>query len=137
MTRADVAHLVDASWLADETLFCAVAPLRSAATRASWRVDATRQAIALSLYRLDEGKPAQDLKDLVPKYLPDGLPPDPYSGQPYHYRIAPENQQGIVWSTGPDRIDHGGRRHGGNLPDDDAQWSRGDFDLIKAAPQWP
>ena len=148
LTRAHMVRLVDASWLSDERLFCSVARLREAATRARCRVDATRLAITLGLYRLDEGKPAQDLQDLVPKYVPAGLPTDPYSGQPFRYRIAPKKLgppnengaapgQGIIWSTGPDRIDHGGRKHGGHLPDDDAQWSRGDFDLITLAPQWP
>jgi hypothetical protein len=137
VTRAHVIRLVDASWLSDDRLFCSVAPLHDAAIRARWRVDATRQTIALSLYRLDEGKSAQALQQLVPKYLPTRLPTDPYSGQSFRYRIEPENDKGIVWSTGPDRIDHGGRKHGGHLRDDDAQWSRGDLDLIMAVPQWP
>ncbi len=147
MTRTDVSRLVDASWLADERLFCSVLPLRNAATRAQWRVDATRQAIALALHQLELGKPAQNLQDLVPNYFPAGLPMDPYSGLVFRYRIAPDNEpaiadgpapgQGIVWSTGPDRIDHGGRKHGRLLPDDDARWLNGDFDLIKLVPRWP
>jgi hypothetical protein len=148
LTHAHMVRLVDASWLSDERLFCAVARLREASTRARCRVDATRLAIAVGLYRLDEGKPAENLQDLVPKYLPAGLPTDPYSGQSFRYRIAPKKLgapnengaapgQGIIWSTGPDRVDHGGRKHGGHLPDDDAQWPRGDFDLISLAPQWP
>ena len=128
-------HLLDSSWLADDRLFCSVGPLRDAGTRARWRVDAMRLALALSLYRLEEGKSAPALPDLVPKYLPDGLPIDPYSGQAFHYRIA--NGQETVWSTGPDRVDQGGRNHGGELLDDDARWARGDFDLIKQAPRWP
>ena len=91
-------------------------------------------AIALSLYRLEEGKPAQDLQVLVPKYFPGGLPIDPYSGQSYRYRGAPDN---IVWSTGPDRIDHGGRKHGGHLVTDDAQWANGDFDLVEPVLLFP
>ncbi len=148
VTHAQMVRLVDASWLSDERLICSVARLRERATRARCRVDATRLAITLGLYRLDAGKPAQDLQDLVPKYLPAGLPTDPYSGQSFRYRIAPnklgppnENGaapgQGIIWSTGPDQVDHGGRKHGGHLPDDDAQWSHGDFDLITLAPHWP
>jgi hypothetical protein len=137
ISRADMIHLLDTSWLADDRLFCPVVPLREAAIRARWRVDATRLAVALSLYRLEEGKSAPDLEALVPKYLPAGLPIDPYSGQPFGYRILPQNGQAIVWSTGPDRVDHGGKRHGGHLADDDPQWVHGNFDLIKSAPQWP
>jgi hypothetical protein len=148
VTHAQMVRLVDASWLSDERLFCSVARLCEAATRARCRVDATRLAVTLGLYRLDEGKTAQDLQDLVPKYLPAGLPTDPYCGQSFRYRIAPDKVgppndngaapgQGIIWSTGPDRVDHGGRKHGGHLRDDDAQWSHGGFDLITLAPQWP
>ncbi len=137
ISRADMIHLLDTSWLADDRLFCSIAPLRDAAIRARWRVDATRLALALSLYRLEEGKSANDLQGLAPKYFPAGLPMDPYSGQSFGYRIAPKTGQAFVWSTGPDRIDHGGIRHGGHLFDHDPQWARGDFDLIKMAPQWP
>ncbi|MSQ94257.1 MAG: hypothetical protein EXR98_06835 [Gemmataceae bacterium] len=143
LTRADVIRLVDASWLADDRLFCSTATLRNAATRARWRVDATRVAIALSLYRIDQGKPAPDLQTLVPRYLPAGLPADPYSGQPFRYQVGPlpwhpfiRLDTAIVWSTGPDRIDHGGRRQGGEFSDDDARWAGGDFDLIKLVPHW-
>src|SRR5262249_39800321 len=65
-----------ASWLSDEQLFAPGVPLRAAATRARWRVDACRLAVALALYQLQEGRPAIRLEDLVPKYLPQ-LPPDP------------------------------------------------------------
>jgi hypothetical protein len=147
LTHADMVRLVDASWLSDERLFCPVQPLREAATRARWRVDSTRLVVALSLYRTENGKSAQELRDLVPKYFPAGVPADPYSGQPFRYGVAPENQRQngngpargkeIVWSTGPDRIDHGGRINGAHLADDDARWPRGEFDLIMAVPQWP
>ncbi len=136
ISRADVAGLLDASWLADERLFCAVAPLREAATRAQWRVDGTRLAVALSLYRLEQGNPAPALRALVPKYLPMGLPADPYTGQWFHYRSQP-GEPAIVWSTGPDRIDHGGRNHGGHLSDHSPAWSRAEFDLITPVPHWP
>jgi hypothetical protein len=136
VSRARMLRLLDASWLADERLFCAVPRLRDAATRARWHVDSTRQAVAVALYRLDEGDVPKELPAIVPKYLPNGLPIDPYSGSPYRYRIAPVNGQAILWSTGPDGIDHGGLNHGGHLRDDDAQWQRGGFDLITFVPQW-
>ena len=136
LTRAHVARLLDRSWLADERLFVSVVRLRDAATRARWRVDAKRQAIALALFRIEEGKPVNDLQDLVPKYFPSGLPIDAYSGATYRYGIGPDGNE-AVWSTGPDRIDHGGQKHGGHLADDDPRWANGSFDLIISAPQWP
>src|SRR5439155_13615126 len=62
VSRAQTARLLDASWLADERLFCSIAALRSAATRARWRVDARRQAVALALYRIDVGQAARQLQ---------------------------------------------------------------------------
>jgi hypothetical protein len=144
LTLERVTSFLDASWLSDERLFPPVTRLRAAATRARWRVDAGRQALALGLYQMQEGKPAQKLQDLVPKYFPKGLPTDPYSGQEYRYRISTGEDlglagkarpgQAIVWSTGPDQVDHGGRVHGGHLDDEDSRWSRGTFDLIRVVP---
>jgi hypothetical protein len=143
VTPARLARLLDASWLADERLFCSTFRLRAAATRARWRVDAARQAVALSLYQIEEGKTARNLEDLVPKYLAE-LPTDPYSGQPYRYRISSGEDiehlggvragRGILWSTGPDRIDHDGVRDGGPFADEDALWTTGGLDLITVVP---
>jgi hypothetical protein len=159
LTAGRLARLLDASWLSDEQLFAAVVPLRSAATRARWRVDACRLRVALGLYQLREGKPAQRLADLVPNYL-RALPIDPYSGRAIRYRISGGEQlviagdeafqgrngpgkdrvqpgQGIIWSTGPDRTDHGGRRDGGALGDDNEAWAGMGLDLIAVVPLWP
>lgn len=151
LTRDRLARLLDDSWLSDERLFAPAEVLRAAGTRARWRADATRLAVALGLYQLREGKPARRLEDLVPKDLPT-LPVDPYSGQAFRYRISqgeeievhgrggPERAlagQGVVWSTGPDRVDHGGRRHAGDVPDDDPLWVRREFDLVTVVPRWP
>lgn len=154
MTLAKLARLLDNSWLGDERLFAPVMPLRGVATRSRWRVDAARLTVALGLYQFQHGKTATRLEDLVPKYLPD-VPVDPYSGEPVRYRISngeriefraldeprrpkPAVQgQGILWSTGPDRSDHGGRQDAGSLPDDNVQWSHSDFDLVTLVPHWP
>jgi hypothetical protein len=153
LTRDRLARLLEESWLTDLRLYAPVVPLRAAANRARWRVDASRLAVALGLYQLREGKSAQKLEALVPNYLPR-LPVDPYSGQAFRYRIStgevleiPGGEglawvrvppgQGILWSTGPDRVDHGGRRHAGEAPDDDPLWARGGFDLITLVPRWP
>jgi hypothetical protein len=150
MTAAQLADLLEASWLTDPHLFCPAAPLQVAATRARWRIDAARLTIALVLHQGEAGKPAEQLDDLVPKYLPQ-LPVDPYSGQAFRYRIAREREevrgdngegvlpvragQGILWSTGPDRVDDGGRSDGSGLKDYDSRWSQGGFDLIRVIPQ--
>jgi hypothetical protein len=153
LSRERLAGLLEESWLSDVRLFAPVVPLRAAANGARWRVDATRLAMALGLYQLGEGKPAQKLEALVPNYLPQ-LPVDPYSGQGFRYRISTGEVleipgagglawvrvppgQGILWSTGPDRVDHGGRRHAGEAPEDDPLWARGGFDLITVVPRWP
>jgi hypothetical protein len=159
VTTGQLARWLDASWLADEALFAPVMPLRRVATRGRWRMGAARLAVALALYQREKGKPAQKLTDLVPGYLAK-LPVDPYSGEQFHYRVSagekleiPEGEsfqgrdgpnrgvvrlgQGIVWSTGPDRTDQGGRKHGGRLPDIDRGWSRDGLDLITVVPFWP
>ncbi|GEM_PF-3672544 len=145
-----LARLLDASWLADDRLFADVVKLRSAANRSRWRLDASRQAVALRFYQLREGKLAQKLQDLVPKDLPE-LPVDPYSGKPFQYRISQGEKleavqpggilgrnpivvpagHAILWSIGPDRTDNGGRKDGRwLLTDDDPRWSRDGFDLV-------
>jgi hypothetical protein len=149
MTRQELARFLDASWLADDRLFPVFAPLREATVRAQWHLHSCRLKAALLLYRAREGKQAHNLEDLVPAYLPE-LPVDPYSGQPFLYRISAGEQidfrpgvhfpaqgvvqpgQAIFWSTGPDRRDDGGRRHA--APNDAPPWERGGFDLISVVP---
>jgi hypothetical protein len=146
LTRARLARLLDASWVSDERLFTSVAALRSLATRSRYRVDSNRIAVALALYQAENGRAAGKLQDLVPKYLME-LPIDPYSGGSFRYRVSTGEQieglgavragQGIVWSTGPDRTDHGAQAHGGHVPEEDAQWTRGNLDLITRVPYRP
>jgi hypothetical protein len=153
LTPARLARLLDESWLSDPRLFAPVVTLRSAATRSRCRVESHRLAIALALYQIEQGKPAARLEDVVPKYLP-ALPVDPYSGQAFRYRVSMGEQleiagrgapqrvvvrpgQGIVWSTGPDRVDHGGRQDGDDAADDDPRWGRGGLDLITVVPHLP
>jgi hypothetical protein len=66
---------------------------------------------------------------------------------PFHYRVsagehiddlgAARAGQGVLWSTGPDRVDHGGQHHGGRLGDDVLELPRGGFDLVTLVPHWP
>jgi hypothetical protein len=55
--------------------------------------------VALALHQMEAGQPARDLQALVPRYMPQGIPLDPFSGQPIRYRLAPE---AVIWSTGPE-----------------------------------
>ena len=145
ITAEHLATLLDASWLTDEALYTNSLSLRSAAHRSRVRTQACRLAVALALYRVEQRKVADSLQDLVPKYVSE-VPIDPYSGQPLCYRVSPGEHieargnvlpnQGVVWSTGPDRVDNGGRRHAVGVPDDDPRWSQADIDLITLVPHW-
>ena len=89
------------------------------------RSAATRLALALRLYQADHGRPAGNLDELVPQYLPK-LPDDPFApGQTFHYRASkgenivwppdapgapPRAGDGVLWSVGPDGNDDGGVR---------------------------
>jgi hypothetical protein len=62
-------------------------------------------ALALRLYRKENGRYPENLQQLVPKYLPS-MPIDPYDGKPLRYRKL---QKGFkVWSVGGNRKDDGG-----------------------------
>jgi hypothetical protein len=84
------------------------------------RVRAARLKLALALYQIHEREPAPALGHLVPRYL-EALPEDPFSGNPFDYRISNGEQlawdpgttwadtpavslasgQGVFWSVGP------------------------------------
>lgn len=70
--------------------------------------DATLTAIALELYRRRHNAWPQSLAELTPSPLPT-LPIDRFTGQPLCYRLI--DGQPIVYSTGVDRDDDGGRAH--------------------------
>jgi ABC-type transport system involved in multi-copper enzyme maturation permease subunit len=62
--------------------------------------------LALRWYQMDNGKPAETLDELVPKYLPS-IPIDPfdyYGKQPFHYRLSRGEE--IEWP--PDPLPSGG-----------------------------
>jgi hypothetical protein len=96
-------------------------------------VDALRLTIALRLYQLDHAQPAPDLNALVPNYF-DKLPSDPYSGKSYNFAVAGNRKANLIWSTGPDGVDHGALRDGSHLEDHDPIWKTGAFDLIRVVP---
>lgn len=153
MNVTQLARLLDTSWLSDERLFVAVWRLRTAATRARCQLDSTRLAAALALYQVREGKTAELLDDLKPRYLAE-LPIDPYSGQPFQYRLSKGEkiellradggqidmlhvQAGdvVLWSTGPDGMDDSARQDGSRLLHQNPHVSRGGYDLIVVLPK--
>jgi hypothetical protein len=152
-----VNRYLEASWLDDPQLYCHVHHLHAAANRARWQLAASRLSVALVSYQLREGKPAAKLADLVPRDLPE-VPVDPYTGQEFLYRVSEGERltiidgvtgmplvnqglavlagEGIVWSTGPDRTDDGGRRLGNRVRFENPVWNRPGFDLITKVPRW-
>jgi hypothetical protein len=92
-----------------------------------------RLKLALRWYQADNGKPAETLDELVPKYLP-AIPLDPYDGEPFRYRLSRGEEiegsfdpnevvkngatpireippgQGVLWCVGDDKVDDGGHR---------------------------
>jgi hypothetical protein len=120
---------------------------------------AVRLIVALALYQIDENKPALTLDALIPKYLSE-LPLDPYSGEPFHYRVSKGEDiteqvfddqsftfcfkerirhipvgQGILWSVGLDGVDNGGKKHGVSLLFSERRTEG--LDQIFVVPTWP
>jgi ABC-2 family transporter protein len=54
--------------------------------------------LALRWFQADNGKPAENLDELVPKYLPS-IPLDPYDGAPFRYRLSRGEE--IEWPSDP------------------------------------
>jgi hypothetical protein len=89
--------------------------------------------VALRLYQTENGRPAERLLDLMPKYIA-AVPEDPYDGQPFRYRLSSGEEldwppadfrdsnvagvkrpvrkvaagQGILWCVGDNKTDDGG-----------------------------
>jgi hypothetical protein len=104
--------------------------LRGASTpaRRRARLDAAILKVALRLYQAEKGHPADRLDQLVPRYLPV-VPSDPFDpSAPFHYRLSAGEEivwptlsdpeatrklppgQGVLWISGEDRSDDGGKR---------------------------
>jgi hypothetical protein len=70
------------------------------------------EAIAcLCAYRMEHGAYPESLAELVPDYMPE-QPLDPWTGDPMIYRRQPDGSF-VVYATGPNRGDDGGRRRTG------------------------
>jgi hypothetical protein len=68
-------------------LLPAVRPVLRATVRGRCHVRAVRLQAALTLFQVENGRPARSLEELVPKYLA-AVPLDPHTGQPFSYRVS-------------------------------------------------
>jgi hypothetical protein len=77
--------------------------------------------LTIRLYRADHDRLPERLEQLAPKYLRQ-LPDDPFTGRPLIYR--PQGASYLLYSTGPDLDDDGGRAIPGHV-----LFGNGDFTL--------
>jgi hypothetical protein len=78
--------------------------------RVGWRSkvtgDATLTVLAVFLYKAQEGRLPESLKQVVDAGLLKSVPMDPYSGAPLIYRVT--NDGFTLYSVGEDFVDNGG-----------------------------
>lgn len=86
------------------------------------RQAALEVVLALQAYRRDHGPFPEDVKELVPEYLPS-VPADPLDpkGAPIRYR-RDELLKAVVWSVGDDNADGGGDLGTVDKPGSDVGW---------------
>ncbi|MEN6424511.1 MAG: hypothetical protein ABFE13_04055 [Phycisphaerales bacterium] len=75
-------------------------------SRTCAHLDLARTALAMERYRLAQGRPPEQLADLVPDYLQQ-VPIDPFDGQPIRYRRTEPGY--ILYSIMEDGQDNGGK----------------------------
>jgi hypothetical protein len=137
--------------------------MRQFEARSLCQLRGTQLITALALYEQEKGQPAAILDALVPAYLP-AVPQDPYSGQPFRYRVSQGEKiereppalgpeagkavevhvsagQGIVWSVGPEGKDTGGTHDGSRVFTSDRPWSpvagvMGGLNWVFLVPRW-
>jgi hypothetical protein len=118
---------------------------------------AARLKAAILLFQETQGKGMpENLDDLVQSGCIDAVPPDPFDGDPFRYRRTngkdvvwnkgsegeevprvPDAVTAILWSVGPDGIDHGGRIGGSWIKVHSAgDWAAQNLDVLFAVPEW-
>jgi hypothetical protein len=121
------------------------------------RLHALQILFALVIHEAEQRQTAPELDDLVRGGQLTALPVDPFSGQPFHYRVSAGERinwpsgreegvfqlrevpagQAVLWSVGPDGVDHGGVKHGGSqIGGDYRRWAQDRLDLIFLVPRW-
>jgi hypothetical protein len=154
--RDRLARFIGHSWMGDVLMLGPDLPLIQAAGLC--QVRGTRLQLALALYQVREGKPAESLDALVPRYLA-ALPSDPFSpeAQGFSYRVSEGEDiefplqtveggdeavrhvaagEGVVWSNGVDLTDDGGRRQWAAASLPAPQPGRHGTDWIFLVPRW-
>ena len=84
--------------------------------------DSAVVGLSCELYRSAHGDYPASLDELAREFLPE-IPPDPFTGNPFVYRVTHEGEGFIVYSVGPNLTDDGGvsERDAGK---DDISWER-------------
>jgi len=117
------------------------------------RRQAARLKIALLLYQLaHQGQSAPDLQTVVTQQILAAVPLDPFDGKPFRYRLSDGRDvswtktddatpkpaaSGVLWSVGPDGIDHGGRNAGQWRSKAVARrWQAQQLDAVFLVPSW-
>ncbi len=83
-----------------------VDPLWDYVAREHVRLAGTQMLIAIRRYELTEGNLPESLDIAAQEAGLDGFPADPYSGQPFGYKVIDDRP--IVYSVGSDQKDDGG-----------------------------
>jgi hypothetical protein len=101
-------------------------------------LDGMRLMIAVERMQAATGAYPDALDALVPAYI-EFLPPDPYTGETFRYRLFGEGEDPygrgyLLYSVGLDRIDHGGRLHEGGAAMAGGRSGKG-FDLVINEPR--
>lgn len=84
--------------------------------RVRMRIDLVQLGFALAAYRADAGTYPPVLEALVPKYC-RAVPADRFTAGPLIYR--PQKDGYLLYSTGPNGVDNGGRHSDSHPPGDD------------------
>jgi hypothetical protein len=100
--------------------------------RAWARRDAAVIGLSCELYRSKHGRYPDKLERLAPEFL-KGIPPDPYTGRPFVYKLKDHDEGGaagfIVYSIGQNLKDDGGvwdwSSSSKGSPKDDVAWEGG------------
>ena len=80
------------------------------------QVRSAQTALAVERFRLANGKPPENLNELVPQFL-SAVPMDPFDGQPLRYHRLAKGY--VIYSIGSDGEDNGGRERPANIKSTD------------------
>jgi hypothetical protein len=113
----DAAFLEALSW-SRQPLLTGMLPLHSVQVgirdRHDTNVAGLRTLLAIEAYRMEDGSYPDRLEQVSPSIL-STVPVDPFSGRPFGYRRLhggdADGRYYLLWSTGSDATDDGGKRH--------------------------